>query len=98
MSHVLTTGFGLSKQAIYNVLSKNEQHSFDYAVTEIKLVFRSQTNGALVRVFNDYFKKDDTGKSRDWQQIEEQRIREVFEASKTKVMLLLDEFKKVGLS
>lgn len=61
------------------------------------MAFRSQTNGALVRVFNEYFKKDDTGKSRDWQQIEEQKIKEIFDVSKTRVVLLLDEFKKVGL-
>lgn len=66
-------------------------------MTELKLVFRSQTNGVLVRVFNENFKKDDSGKTRDWQQIEEQTIKEIFDLSKTRVIMLLDEFKKVCL-
>jgi hypothetical protein len=59
------------------------------------LVFKALTNQVLLRKFKEVFNKDQTGKSRHWPAIEEGQIKEIFDAAKATVSLLLDEFKKV---
>ena len=63
----------------------------------MKQVFRSQTNPGLIRKLNDIFKNDDKGKQRNWPDIEEAKIREIFDVCKVKVLVLLDEFKKISI-
>ena len=55
----------------------------------------SSVNTVLLRKFNESFKKDDDGKSRDWRQIEENTIKELYDKCKARVEVLLDEFKKI---
>lgn len=97
LAHVLKRGFGMTEQTAFDVLSKSELQSYDYTVAELKLVFRSQTNIVLMRKFNEVFKKDDSGKQRNWPDVEEGKIKEIWTVSKTKVACLLDEFKKIIL-
>ena len=61
----------------------------------MKSVFRSQCNPNLLRRFNETFKKDDKGNQRNWPDVEEEQIKELFEKSKAEVALCLDEFRKV---
>jgi hypothetical protein len=51
----------------------------------------------LLRKFNEIFKKDDEGKQRTWPDIEEAKIKEIFDKCKERVIVLLDEFKKISL-
>ena len=50
-----------------------------------------------MRKFNEVFKKDDDGKQRNWPDIEEAKIKEIFDKCKERVIVLLDEFKKISL-
>ena len=50
-----------------------------------------------MRKFNEIFKKDDDGKQRNWPDIEEAKIKEIFDKCKERVIVLLEEFKKVSL-
>ena len=49
----------------------------------------------MLRKFNDQFKKDETGRRREWRDIEEAQIRELFEESKRKVDSVFDQFKRI---
>ena len=48
-------------------------------------MFAQNAPQSLLRRFNKYFKKDEAGKLRNWKDIEEKKITEIFEQSKQKV-------------
>lgn len=60
-------------------------------------MFRSQTNQALVRAFNELFKKDSQGKQHEWRDLEETKIKEIFDCAKAKLLSVLDQFKEMVL-
>lgn len=64
---------------------------------ELKAVFRSQTNPQLLRMFNEKFKKDEDGKTRNWPDVEEGKIKELFDVCKAQITECLDQFKLVIL-
>ncbi len=64
---------------------------------ELKAVFRSQTNPQLLRMFNEKFKKDEDGKARSWPDVEEGKIKELFDVCKAQITECLDQFKLVIL-
>lgn len=45
----------------------------------MRLAFRSQTSQVLMRMFNDKFKKDEKGKARNWPDVEEGQIKDLFD-------------------
>ena len=94
---MLRGGFCLSGPEAFELLSRCEAQTYDFSIQEIKLVFRNQTNAGLLRKFNEIFKKDDDGKQRNWPDIEEAKIKEIFDKCKERVIVLLEEFKKVSL-
>ena len=51
----------------------------------------------MTRKFNDDFKKDDKGKRREWKDIPEEQIKEIFDSTKQKLTSIYDEFKKICL-
>lgn len=69
---VLSKGFELSDEEIYNLLNESEKESYQFTVGEIKIIFRASTNTNLVRKFNDDFKKDEKGQRREWKDIQEE--------------------------
>jgi hypothetical protein len=51
LSHILKKGFGMEEMQAFDLMQKCEQQSYDYSVSELKLVFKSQTNQVLLRKF-----------------------------------------------
>ncbi len=80
---VLQSSFKMSAVESYETLSQTEQESCLYCCDEIKSFFRSQTNQTLFRAFNDLFKKDSRGKAHEWRDIEEAKIKEIFDCAKS---------------
>ena len=85
----------MSREEVYDFLFKSEKDAHEYCIKELKSVFQQTANQNLLRKFNEHFKKDDTGKRRDWQAIEEAKIREHFEESKQKVNTVFEQFKRI---
>ena len=92
---VLRDGFAMSRDEVFDFLQKSEKTAYDYALSELKVVFRQNANQNLIRKFNEYFKKDENGKRRDWRSIEEEKIKEVWDSSKLKVEALMEQFKLI---
>lgn len=82
LKDILKRGFGMSREEVYDFLFKSEKNAHEYCIKELKSVFQQNANQNLLRKFNEHFKKDETGKRRDWRAIEEAKIREHFEESK----------------
>ena len=95
LTGVLKTGFDMNKEEIYDFLSKNELDAYDFAVKELKSVFASHGPTSLLRRFNDEFKKDSDGKMRNWKEVEEGLILEVYKASQVKIDALLNDCKNL---
>jgi len=49
----------------------------------------------LLRKFNDHFKKDEAGQRRDWRETEEVKIKEIWDDSKMKIEVVMDQFKRI---
>ena len=49
----------------------------------------------MLRKFSDAFKKSDDGNRRNWREIPEEQIKELFETCKAKSMATVDEFKQI---
>jgi len=79
MIPILKQGFGLSIQDTYDFLSKGENLIYEICERELKAVFRGQTNQQLLRMFNEKFKKDEAGKARNWPEVEEAKIKELYD-------------------
>ena len=80
----------MTKDEVYDFLSKSERSAHAYTIKELKSLFQQNSNLNLLRKFNDHFKKDESGKRREWRDIEEAKIRELFEESKKKVDSVFD--------
>ena len=85
----------MSREEVYDFLFKSEKNAHEYCIKELKSVFQQNANQNLLRKFNEHFKKDETGKRRDWRAIEEAKIREHFEESRQKVNTVFEQFKKI---
>lgn len=97
-SFVLKNGFGMSEEATYQELRRDEQLSYDFTVSEVRMAFKTQANNVLSRQFNTLFKKNDEGHTIDWTKVEEGKIREMLETAKTKIEhQLISEFKRIAL-
>lgn len=94
---ILRNGFKLSVDETYHFLSKNENNIFSFTNSEIKIIFK-QMNGSLLSKFNDSFKKDSSGKIRDWREIEEDQIKELYEQSRESIIEILDQFSRIELT
>ena len=57
------------------------------------MIFRQSANQTMLRKFNDEFKKTEDGTRRNWREIPEEQIKDIFETCKAKQMALIDEFK-----
>jgi len=87
----------MSVDETYSFLTKNESNIFSFTNSEIKIIFK-QMNGSLLSKFNESFKKDSAGKIRDWREVEEDQIKELYEQSKESIVELLDEFSRIELT
>ena len=66
LSSVLRSGFALNSSEIYDQLSAFENQLFTQLERSLKDEFRTQANQALMRRFNDIFRKDEKGNQRNW--------------------------------
>ena len=69
---VLLDGFGMTRDEVGEFLRDKEQEAYEFAVQELKLIFRQNANLNLIRKFNDEFKKEEDGSRRDWRKIKEE--------------------------
>ena len=54
-------------------------------------------NTNLLNNFNEKFKKDEQGKSRNWREIEEEDITALFKQTRSDVEAIIEQFKKIEL-
>ena len=83
-------GFGMPRDEVFDFLTKSEKTAYEFCVKELKNVFAQSASTNLLSRFKTYFKKDEDGKLREWSAIEEGKIREYFEESKTRIDTLLE--------
>ena len=69
----------MEEMQAFDLMQKCEQQSYDYSVSELKLVFKSQTNQVLLRKFQEAFKKDSEGKNHHWPSVQKEKIKEIFD-------------------
>ena len=85
----------MHREEVFDFLSKSEKNAYEYCIKELKSVFASSAPQSLLRKFNTSFKKDDQGKLREWREIEEAKIKELFEENKKNVDTVMEQFKRV---
>ena len=85
----------MTNHEVFEFLNENEKDAYDFVVQELKVIFRQSANQTMLRKFSDSFKKADDGNRRNWREIPEEQIKELFETCKAKHMPLLDEFKQI---
>jgi hypothetical protein len=74
---LLREGFACKEEEITDFFKSLDNHLYQHATDYIKRVFRD-INTNLLRRFNKDFKKDENGKTREWRDIEEPKIRELW--------------------
>ena len=62
----------MTRDQVLEFLCEKENEAYEFAVQELKLIFRQSVNTNLIRKFNDEFKKDEDGGRRDWRKIKEE--------------------------
>jgi hypothetical protein len=82
---VLRQGFKCTEMEIDEFVRVLETTLHQYTADYIKRLFRD-INTNLLRKFNKDFKKDEQGKNREWREIEEPAIRELW--AKVRAQLL----------
>lgn len=82
MSKLLKDGFGMSGEEVFNFLSTGEQNVNLFCCTELKSMFNNLANQYLLRKFSLGFKRDEKGNNRNWKEIEEPKIKDMFEVNK----------------
>lgn len=69
----------------------------NFTVEYIRRLFRD-INTNLLRKFNKYFKKDENGKNREWRDIEEGKIRDLWQKCRAEMAEIINDFKYIRLS
>ena len=69
---------------------------YNYSIDSIRGKFRN-INTDLVRKFSLLFKKDEQGKSREWKDIEEGQIRDLWSKSKATMNEVINDFKYIRI-
>lgn len=80
----------------FDYLASCEQSVYQFCVSELKQVFNTQVNQYLLRKFANSFKKDEEGKPRNWKEVEESKIQDLFKVSMTRTEDSLNQFSQVG--
>ena len=92
---ILKSGFGMGRIEVFDFLGKSEKSAYEFCIKELKNVFAQNAPGNMLRKFNAKFKKDEGGKLREWRDIEETKIKEIFEESKLASEAVFEQFKRV---
>ena len=95
-AQLLRSGFSCDDKEIIEFMTTLDtnlhQHTSDY----IRRLFRD-INTNLLRRFNKDFKKDENGKNREWRDIEEPKIRELWQKVRAQMLEVINEFKYIKL-
>jgi hypothetical protein len=89
-------GFRCNEAEVHEFMKKLEAQLHQFTVDYIRRLFRD-INTNLLRKFNKLFKKDETGKNREWRDIEEGKIRELWANIRTEMGALINDFKYIKL-
>ena len=95
LQDILKRGFGMDREQVFDFLGKSEKDAYDYCIKELKSVFSSSAPQSLLRKFNNSFKKNECGKLREWREIEEAKIKDLFEEKKKVMDSKVDQFKRI---
>ena len=90
-------GFRTSKEETSEFIATFEKAVYLFATDYIKRIFRD-INTNLLRKFSSLFKKDDKGKNREWNKLEEEHIRTIYEQSRVEMEKIISEFKYIKIS
>ena len=93
---VLRQGFKCSEMEIDEFVRVLETTLHQYTADYIKRLFRD-INTNLLRKFNKDFKKDEQGKNREWREIEEPAIRELWAKVRAQLLDTVQDFKYIRL-
>ena len=74
----MSEGFNMSRDEVFEFLKQQEVRSYDFCVKEMKSAFSSSAPQSMLRKFNASFKKDENGKLREWNAMEESKIEELY--------------------
>lgn len=85
----------MTTDEINQILQDLENEINKYAKEQLKSSFRLNANPILLRRFNNLFKYDGNDKPREWPQISEEQIKEIFDTSKVQITEALDQFKLI---
>ena len=94
---VLQDGFHCSEQETIDFLKTLESTLHQFTVDFIRRLFRD-INTNLLRKFNKLFKKDETGKNREWRDIEEGKIRDLWSKTRADMSSIINDFAYIKLS
>ena len=93
---VLRQGFKCSEMEIDEFVRSLETSLNQYTADYIKRLFRD-INTNLLRKFNKDFKKDEQGKNREWREIEEPAIRDLWAKVRAQLLDTVQDFKYIRL-
>lgn len=85
----------MTSDGISEILQQQESEINTFAVDQLKQSFRLNSNPILLRKFNNLFKNDGKNMPREWPEIPEERIKEIFDKSKVQVTAVLDQFRLI---
>jgi hypothetical protein len=93
---VLRQGFKCEEREVAEFIRVLDNTLHTYTADYIKRLFRD-INTNLLRKFNKDFKKDQNGKNREWRDIEEPIIRDIWAKVRAVVLATIDDFKYIRL-
>lgn len=96
MLKLLTDGFAMNSEAVFHFLSSSEANVNSFCIAELKSLFNNLANQFLLRKFSLGFKRDELGNNRNWKEVEEPKINDLFEVYKKKAEDSIEEFKLIG--
>jgi len=86
----------MNSEAVFQFLSSSEANVNSFCITELKSLFNNLANQFLLRKFSLGFKRDELGNNRNWKEVEEPKINDLFEVYKKKAEDSIEEFKLIG--
>ncbi len=94
--HVLTVDFNCSDFEVNDFIRTLEQSLHSFTSDYVKRLFRD-INSNLLRRFSKEFKKDENGKNREWRDIDEAKIRELWQKYRAQMLEIIQDFKYIRL-
>lgn len=86
----------MNSEEVFKFLSSSEANVNSFCIAELKSLFNNLANQFLLRKFSLGFKRDELGNNRNWKEVEEPKINDLFEVYKKKAEDSIEEFKLIG--